>query len=102
MARYDYGCSKCGAVTERVLPMRSDGKATLKCLTPKCRGRCRRLFNGQFQINATPVSNQFPYVSTRLPFGIQGETHVGPLKKTLVKNKQHKDRLYKKLGFVRE
>lgn len=102
MARYDYRCGSCGAVTERLLPMRSDPKAAIKCLEAGCRGRCRRLFNGQFQINATPVSNAFPYVSSRLPFGIQGETHVGPLKKTLVKNKAHKDRLYKRHGFVRE
>jgi hypothetical protein len=101
MPTYEYRCGTCKRVHERVHSIKVQPTQKFPCTaTAGCKGRATRLHGTGLAINTHPVTSRFPYVSSRLPFGIKGARHHGPLQKTIVENAQHKDRLHKQLGYV--
>lgn len=100
MPAYDFRCSDCGHECEGRFSILAI-PASVPC--PACRGTAKRVeCSGGSAFNLKPVSSLYPYVSNRLPFGIEGCPHSGKLKKTVILNRQHEDRIFKERGFVKQ
>jgi hypothetical protein len=107
MPDYTFTCSdeNCGTTKVLLLPIKACARKR------RCPGCGRRTFERNLSADLLSIayddagSNykfRFPYVSNSFPFGARGAAHHGSMKKCIIENRQHEDRMRKLHGFVGE